>query len=212
MSLIIFDFDGVLADTLGDMLQFAQETCDELGVKHTVIQEDLNGLEIMSFATYGRQCEVPEDQIDEFVRLCTGRFAKKNSPPAIFAGLGDVVRELSTRHVIGIVSGNTTENIRDFLAAHGLDGCIRVIYGVDASGSKVEKILRARRQFAREEESAWVVGDSVSDIIAAKESGVGSIAVSWGHQNLDKLANAKPDHIIHSPHEIIAIVDEKRAG
>ena len=95
MSLILFDFDGVLADTLADMLRFAQEVCDELGVKHTVVQTDLSELEVMSFATFGRACETPEDLVDEFVRRCTGKFAEKKSPPAIFDGLGEVVRKLA---------------------------------------------------------------------------------------------------------------------
>ena len=60
MSLILFDFDGVLADTLGDLLQFGQEACDELGVNHTATQDDLSSLEVMSFATYGQQLEVPD--------------------------------------------------------------------------------------------------------------------------------------------------------
>ena len=36
MALILFDYDGVLADTLGDMILFAQQVCDELGVDHIV--------------------------------------------------------------------------------------------------------------------------------------------------------------------------------
>jgi len=87
MSLILFDFDGVLADTLGDLLQFGQEVCDELGVQHIATQEDLNSLEVMSFATYGIQLEVPAHLVDEFVRRCLSRFAEKKSPPAIFDGL-----------------------------------------------------------------------------------------------------------------------------
>ena len=51
MALILFDYDGVLADTLGDMILFAQQVCDELGVNHVVTPQDLNSLEIMSFAT-----------------------------------------------------------------------------------------------------------------------------------------------------------------
>ena len=206
MVLILFDFDGVLADTLGDMIQFAQETCDELGIDHTVTQDDLSGLEIMSFATYGRQCQVPENLIDEFVRLCTGKFAKKESPPAIFDELGDVIRELSIKHAIGIVSGNTTGNIKAFLVGHGLDGYVRAIYGVDESGSKAEKISRARSQLARVGETAFMVGDSVSDIRAAKESGATSIAVSWGHQSAEMLSDANPDHFVHTARELFDVI------
>ena len=44
MSHVLFDFDGLLADTLVDMLSFAQEVCDKLGVKHTVVQTDFSEL------------------------------------------------------------------------------------------------------------------------------------------------------------------------
>ena len=121
MSLILFDFDGVLADTLADMLHFAQEVCDELGVKHTVVQTDLSELEVMSFASLGRACETPEDLVDEFVRRCTGKFAAKKSPPAIFDGLEDVVRKLAESHLLAVVTGNTEGNVRVFLEEHGLE-------------------------------------------------------------------------------------------
>ena len=69
MALIIFDYDGVLADTLDDLLQFGQEACDRLGVNHLVTKEDLSNLEVMSFTTYGRACEVPENLVNEFARI-----------------------------------------------------------------------------------------------------------------------------------------------
>ena len=206
MSLILFDFDGVLADTLSDMLLFAQQVCDELGVRHTVVQTDLSELEIMSFATLGQACETPEDKVDEFVRRCTGKFAEKKSPPAIFDGLGEVVRILAEGHLLAVVSGNTEGNVRAFLREHGLEPCFRAVYGVDMPGSKVEKILIAQRQFASKGDAVFMVGDSLSDIRAAREAGVKSIAVGWGHQSLDRLVDAAPDCIVRFPDELIEIV------
>lgn len=206
MALILFDFDGVLADTLGDMLRFAQETCDELGVKHVVTYEDLNSLEVMSFAEYGRQLEVPEKLLDEFVQRCLKRFEEKQSPPDIFRDLDSVVKELSKNHTIAIVSGNTTLNVKAFLTQHGLEKCVRAIFGIDAPGSKAEKISQARSQFAAEGEAVFMIGDSLSDIRAAKEASVKSIAVSWGHQTAERLSHAEPDHIVHSPRELFELI------
>jgi phosphoglycolate phosphatase len=206
MSLILFDFDGVLADTLADMLRFAQEVCDELGVNHTVLQTDLSELEVMSFATFGRACEMPEDFVDEFVRRCTEKFSEKEVPPAIFEGLGEVIRKLPGRHWLAVVTGNTGRNVRAFLERHGLSGCVRAVYGVDLPGTKLEKILMAKGQFAAEGEAVFMVGDSLSDIRAAREAGVKTIAVSWGHQRLDKLIEAQPDHVVHSPGELVEII------
>jgi phosphoglycolate phosphatase len=206
MSLILFDFDGVLADTLDDMLLFAQQTCDELGVHHHVIQTDLSGLETMSFATFGQACEVPQELVGEFVRKCTRKFAEKKSPPEIFDGLSDVIRQLAQAHVIAVVTGNTVENVNAFLRHHGLVDCVRAVYGVDMPGSKVEKILQARNQFAAKGEIVWMVGDSVSDIRAAKAAGVSSIAVGWGHQSQNMLLGAEPDAFISFPAEIWDVV------
>jgi phosphoglycolate phosphatase len=205
MCLILFDFDGVLADTFADMLRFAQEVCDELGVKHRVIETDLSELEVMSFATLGRACGTPDELVEEFVRRCTGKFAARKSPPAIFDGLMEVVRKLAESHVLVVVTGNTEGNVRGFLEEHGLEGCFRAVYGLDMPGSKVEKILMAKSHFVAEGEMIFMVGDSLSDVRAAKEAGVKSIAVSWGHQSVGRLIGAVPDKVVRFPEELIEI-------
>ena len=207
MTLILFDFDGVLADTLNDLLQFGQEVCNDLGVRHNVVKEDLSTLEVMSFATFGRACEVPDPLIDEFVRRCLGKVAAKKSPPEIFAGLAQVVRDLSAKHVIGIVTTNTSQNVKAFLAQHKLENNIRAIYGLDQPGTKAEKISIARDQFTAAGEAVYMIGDAVSDIQAAKQASVKSIAVSWGHQSLDRLSNAGADHVVHSARELLALFE-----
>ena len=210
MALIIFDYDGVLADTLDDLLQFGQEACNQLGVKHVVTKDDLNNLEVMSFATYGRACEVPEYLVDEFVEICLNLFAEKNSPPAIFTGLSNVIRHLAVNHRIAIVTTNSSQNVNAFLIKHGLDDLIHAVYGVDSPGSKTQKIAMARNQLLenRKQESVFMVGDALSDILAAKEAAVTSIAVSWGHQSLENLLRAKPDYVVSSPHDLIEVIEQ----
>jgi phosphoglycolate phosphatase len=206
MALILFDFDGVLADTLGDMIQFAQEACDELGVKHVVTPDDLNSLEVMSLAEYGRHLGVPEKFVDEFVSRCLKGFIEKPNPPRIFDGMTKVIEQLSSRHTIGIVTGNATLAVENFLLKNGIRQFVNVISALDQPGSKSEKILKAKQQTKNVEE-VYYVGDAVSDIRAARESSVKSIAVSWGHQSLGKLSNAEPDYIVHSPQELLEVFE-----
>jgi HAD superfamily hydrolase (TIGR01549 family) len=208
MTLIIFDFDGVLADTLDDLIQFGQEACNELGVKHIATPDDLDVLEIMSFATYGRQLEVPEPLVGDFVRRCLEKIAGKKSPPNIFVGLSEVIRELSANNIIGIVTSNSSEIVTAFLVAHYLTDVIRVIYGVDSPGSKAEKISLAQNQFAAAGEAVFMIGDAASDIHAAKEAGVKSIAVSWGHQSAETLIRADADYLVRSPQELIKVIEK----
>jgi phosphoglycolate phosphatase-like HAD superfamily hydrolase len=164
----------------------------------------------MSFATYGRACEVPEHLVEEFVKICLNCFAEKDSPPVIFTGLSNVVRYLSVNHRIAIVTTNSSQNVNAFLVKHGLDGLIHAVYGVDTPGSKAQKILMARNQLLenRKQESVFMVGDSLSDVLAAKEASVTSIAVTWGHQSLENLLRAKPDFVVSSPQDLIQIIEQ----
>jgi len=206
MSLILFDYDGVLADTLDDLISIGQAVCNELGVKRTVTSYDLNVLEVMSFSTYGKQLGVPASLVDEFVRRSLERFAQKESPPEIFEGLADVVRELSASHVLGIVTTNSVLNVNLFLARHGLTDCFRAIYGVDTPGTKAEKISRAKKQFAAKDEPVFMIGDSLSDIRAAREADVISIAIAWGHQTLERLQSENPDAVVHASKELKEVI------
>jgi phosphoglycolate phosphatase len=210
MALIIFDYDGVLADTLDDLIRFGQEACNQLGIIHLVTKDDLSNLEVMSFASYGRGCEVPEHLIDKFVKICLNLFGEKHSPPAIFKGLSQAIKYLSINHKIAIVTTNSSQNVRSFLTKHSLDRFVDAVYGVDSPGSKAQKIAFARDRLlaSTRQESVFMVGDSLSDVFAAKEASVNSIAVTWGHQSLEKLLLGNPDFVISAPRELIDVIEQ----
>ncbi|MDP1624766.1 MAG: HAD family hydrolase [bacterium] len=207
MALIIFDYDGVLADTLDDLIHFGQEACNQLGVNHAVTKDDLSNLEVMSFATYGRACEVPDNLVDEFVNICLNLFAQKETPPAIFADLDEVIRHFSANHKIAVVTTNSSQNVHAFLTKHGLDSLVHAVYGVDTPGSKAQKISLARERFVENGEVVFMIGDALSDVRAAKEVGVTSIAVTWGHQSLETLLRGNPEHVVNSPYELIQAIE-----
>ena len=210
MGLVLFDYDGVLADTLDDLLKFGQAACNQLGVKHTVTKSDLTNLEVMSFASYGKACEVPEKLIDQFVGICLNLFAEQKTPSGIFPGVGKVVRQLANQHFIDIVTTNSSQNVNAFLVKHGLAQLIHAVYGIDSPGSKTQKILLAQTRLpkGRTPEPAFMVGDSLSDIRAAKAARVASIAVTWGHQSVETLMSGQPDYLIHVPNELLGIVNK----
>ena len=164
----------------------------------------------MSFASYGRACDVPDHLVDEFVQICLKRFAEKKSPPAIFKGLRKVVRRLAIINTLAVITTNSSLNVNTFLIKRGLDGYVRAVYGVDSPGSKAQKISTAREQFSVENKrgSVFMVGDSLSDIRAAKEASVISIAVTWGHQSLSHLLAGSPDYIVHFPTDLLEVIEK----
>ena len=118
------------------------------------------------------------------------------------------VGQLSTHHSIGIVTGNSTPVVENFLDVNGIRQCISVIFALDQPGSKVEKITLAQNQFAAKGEAVFMVGDSASDVYAAKEASVKSIAVSWGHQSAETLIRAKPDYLVRSTGELMEVIEK----
>ncbi|HND49707.1 MAG TPA: HAD hydrolase-like protein, partial [Anaerolineales bacterium] len=93
-----------------------------------------------------------------------------------------------------------------FLAQHGLSDLFHAVYGVDTPGSKAHKIALARERFG--EETVFMIGDALSDVRAAKEAGVISIAVTWGHQSLETLLRGEPDYAVNNLHNLIKIINQ----
>lgn len=50
-----------------------------------------------------------------------------------------------------------------------------------------------------------MIGDAVSDIQAARQAGISSVAVVWGHQSLVKLRQAGPDIIVNQPADLLML-------
>jgi len=202
MATLLFDFDGVLADTLDDLLNFGRIACEQLGLPRNPTSADLDALDNMSFVDYGRQLGLPEQYIDEFVSRCLEMFEQRSQPPKIFDDMAQVISQAAELHQIGIITGNTTQTVEIFLQENELQDTIQIILGVEQPGSKPEKIKRALQILTQPEDSTYMIGDAVSDINAAKQASIKSIAVGWGHQSIQKLKAAEPNYLVKSPQEL----------
>ncbi len=202
----LFDYDGVLADTLADMLRFAGETCAEMGHPRTPTPADLDALQTMSFVDYGRQLGIPTDRAQEFAHRTMARFEARAEPPALFAGLDVVVRSAAARGQVGIVTGSSARAVLRFLEAHRLNRYIDVLIAVEHAGTRAEKILVALAQLGRQPDEACLIGDAVSDVRACREVGVRSIAVAWGHQRAARLAAVGADSVVASAQELAELL------
>lgn len=204
-KVLIFDFDGVLADTLDDILRYAEIVCSQLGHPCKPTREDLEALDPMSFDQLGRQLKLPEEKVDEFAQRSFVLFMSRRQPPDIIEGISHVVAQLSATSKIGIVTGNTLDVVRAFLEHHGLVEHVDVVLDVNDSGSRAEKILKAADSLGQPGSEIYMIGDAVSDIRAARQASVKSVAVTWGHQSREKLEAALPDYLVHSPEDLMQL-------
>ena len=201
--LLIFDFDGVLADSLAHMLRFSGQACRELGVMVTPTKADLEALEKMEFSEFGRQLGIPDDQIQRFVKRNHELFSEYEEPIQMVPGMKAVVSALAVENILAIITGNSCKLVEKFLVAYELRDKFQAILCAEHEGNRLEKILRVKKSFNTQNDSTYMTGDAVSDIRAAKAAGIQSVAVTWGHQSKGKLSQASPDLIIDEPGDFL---------
>jgi phosphoglycolate phosphatase len=204
-KVLIFDFDGVLANSLEPMLEYAQQVCYELGYPCTPTQKDLENLENMQFSEFGRQLGIPEAKIEAFVDQNFKLFSRRAETLPITPGMESIIRSLSRSTVLVVVTGNSSKVVEKFLNAHGLKDEFRSIQAAEDDGSRVEKILKIKSVFGGSNIEFYMIGDAVSDIRAARETGIKSIAVGWGHQSKQKLITENPDFLVDHPQDLITL-------
>ena len=208
-NVVVFDFDGVLADTLDEMLHIARLVCETMGYPCEPSPADLNALNKMEFAELGKQLGIPEQRVQEFVERTFRLFGARPAPPRIFTGMREVVLKLADFNKIGILTGNSFQVVDRFLETNDLSAAIAVVLSADAPGNRLAKLQRIVSQLAGPAGNAYLVGDAVSDVQVARESSITSIAVTWGHQSEAKLRSVNPDYLVHTPQELLSILSDK---
>jgi phosphoglycolate phosphatase len=206
-KVLIFDFDGVIADSLAPMLQYAEQVCQELGHPCQPKQNDLESLERMEFSEFGRQLGIPETKIDVFVTRNHEFFYNRQEPLAIIAEMDDVIRKTSRIATLAIITGNSCKVVDKFLIAYELKDEFKTILCAEDEGNRAEKILRIKALHNGSNSEYYMIGDAISDIRAAQRAGIKSVAVGWGHQSKLKLATGNPDFIIDQPEDLIKLFE-----
>ncbi|MBE9473355.1 MAG: HAD-IA family hydrolase [Chloroflexi bacterium] len=203
--ILIFDFDGVLADSLAPMLSYAGQVCLELGYPCTPTQKDLEILDKMELSEYGRQLGIPEEKIETFVTRSFELFTSREEPLAITPGIESVIRELSQLAILVVITGNSCKVVEKFLDTYGLTDKFQTILGAEDYGSRVEKILKVISLNGGSNGEVYMIGDAVSDIRAAREAGIKSIAIGWGHQSKERLITENPDFLVDQPEDLLTL-------
>ena len=206
---MIFDFDGVLAESLAPMLRNAQQVCQELGYPRVPTQKDLEALEKMEFSEFGVQLGIRQDDIDAFVTRNLELFNSGRESLAIVPGMENVIKKLSQSATLAIITGNSSIVVNKFLRENALLDRFEKILSVEDEGNRVEKILSIKEQYKRSNEDFYFVGDAISDVKSAHLAGIKSVAVGWGHQSMGRLIKGEPDFTVDTPGDLLYLFAQK---
>ncbi len=205
-ELAIFDYDGVLVDSLEQALSVGCEYCRSVNHDRLPTEAIIGSLEKMTYFELARAIGLSEKGAERYSLYTFDRFGTMGFTMAFFPGIEKLLRNLATRNV-AIVSGNAREVISAKLSVHSLKDSIPCILGALEPGDKTEKIGQACRFFGVAPGRACMIGDSSSDIRHARQAGVWSIAATWGWQSRATLVGKNPDFIVDSVGDLDALLN-----
>ncbi len=196
---IIFDFDGVIADTFDFAYKINHQLFPELTVEEyrSLFEGNINDHRWGTISDEERQ-----KHNEHFFSLYQPELMKLGIVP----GMDKVIKEWSQKYQLFIVSSTNTNVIQGFLEREGLLPCFSKVLGNDVAYSKVEKIETLKQKYGLEGQNLLFITDTLGDIVEAAKCEVKSIAVTWGYHPIETLQKGHPYKIINSIDELIEIV------
>ncbi|WP_394167199.1 HAD-IA family hydrolase [Photobacterium piscicola] len=207
---LIFDFDGTIADTFNLYIDVMRKIYHEYDFKY-IDDEDIELCRAMTSKEIIQYLGISPLQIPIIANRIRGDFTQRMVEQKIFTGIDTVLESLKKEgHKLFILSSNSEENINIFLNLNNItqfDGVFSKSSIFGKSGI-IKKIINKNKFIA---DDVYYIGDETRDIEAAKKIKIKSIAVSWGYNNRNTLINKKPDHLIDNPQQLISLFSaEKR--
>jgi phosphoglycolate phosphatase len=205
-KVIIFDFDGTLADTIDILLSITNRLSAEFGFKSATKEElaqlsNLNSWQILQYSG------ISIFKFPLLIRRLKAELHSEVPHIQLFPGIKEVLLELKKRGFqLGIITSNSRENVLGALERNGLQDTFTFIYSGSTFGKHkvINKWLRIENI---NPEKVVYVGDEIRDIDAAKKTGIKVIAVGWGFNSPQALAAQNPNFLIERPQELIEIIN-----
>jgi phosphoglycolate phosphatase len=199
MKTIIFDFDGVIVDsftTAFNCLRSLHEKYQLPTLTKEKLEELFDGNLWENHARLGLEA-TQEKNLKEDLKKLLGN-AQAGMP--FFAGMSKILTQLSKQYTLVILSSNHAATIKLLLEREGVTHTISDVSGTETPGSKREKIQQLTQG---SDGNTFFVTDTRGDILEAHGLPIHIVAVTWGYHSQERLAQAQPDMVVHSPEELL---------
>ncbi len=228
-KIVIFDLDGTLLDTIGDLAEAGNRTCRKFGWPERDVETYRNfvghGMRnlIARMAGYeditraGDKINIDnnmiENALDDFRKFYADCYMDLTKPffhmPEILSGLK------SAGVVMGVCSNKDDQFTRDLIEKFypGVFGAVqggRPNVPVKPDPAAALSVLRNLKAAAGLDPAAGLkilfAGDSATDIQTGRAAGLDVCSVTWGYRPAEKLKAARPDFLVYTPEELAAVI------
>lgn len=210
--LVIFDLDGTLLNTIGDLAAAGNHTLAEMGYpqhpedsyRHFVGNGIPKLIERMLPADCGE--EVRKSAFERFMEYYSQHKCDRTKP---YPGIPELVRELKSSGVICGANSNKAHEFTNELIRMNFGEDITEIIGYGAGfpakpdpGAALEMLRRTKIP----PEQALYVGDSDVDVMTGHNAKIAVCSALWGFRGYDELSPLKPEYFAHDPEELKEII------
>jgi phosphoglycolate phosphatase len=205
---LVFDFDGTIADTLGETRLIFNRIAPDYGIRE-VAEHELDHLRHLSLKELLDHLDIPKRRVPALISRGTGMMRSNISQLKLIEGMPEVLVELR-RHVrsFGILTSNATANVDLFLRTHGLREQFDFISSTSKLTGKSKHLKAIRKTFSLRAEELLYIGDELRDVKASQKAGIPIAAVTWGFNSRESLAASEPDYLFHEPADFLRLIDE----
>ncbi len=203
-KLILWDFDGTLADTLAMALQFYNEMAAEKGFK---VITDPYSVRDMNISEFLKNHNIGVHRVPFLFARILKAIKAEAARVRFHSGIRELIEQINEMGLHqGIVSSNSTENIELFLTANQAMPLFGYVTGTSRIMGKATRIQKAMRKFPVPANEVLYIGDEIRDVEAAQAASVDVASVTWGLNSEQALKAQNPTWIVSEPSEILAIL------
>lgn len=208
-TLIIFDWDGTLMDSIGLIVESMHIAGEAHGFRTTdQAVKDIIGLSLM------HGIEILYPQASEAQKLAIQQsYAEYYIPNShrtpFFMPIDDMLLTLKQQDKqLAVATGKKRKGLDRVLEASASRHYFTITRCADESGSKPDpQMLRDILDYTKQPISQAVfIGDSIYDIQMANRLGMTSIAVNYGTASSSELAAEQPTYQVDTPQELVALL------
>jgi phosphoglycolate phosphatase len=206
---LVFDFDGTIADTLGETRLIFNKIAPDYGIRE-VAEHELDHLRHLSLKELLDHLKIPKRRVPALISRGTGMMRGNITRLQLIAGMKEVLVELRG-HVrsFGILTSNATANVDLFLKTHGLREQFDFISSTSKLTGKSKHLKAICKTFSLRPCELLYIGDELRDVKASQKAGIPIAAVTWGFNSRQSLAASKPDYLFDQPVDFLRLLADR---
>lgn len=206
-KVVLFDFDGTIADSLREVVIILNKISDEFGFSMISLKE-VEKLRGKDYSYFLKNYNLKILKIPLILSKVKNELEKNIVRIKLQKDIKNVFLRLKKLGFkLGILTSNSRKNVRAFLKRNKIN-FFDYIYTEKSLFGKARRLKNFSKKYKISPEKVVYVGDEVRDIKAARQAGIKIFAVSWGYHNKDILLKYKPDLLIEKPMDIVKILEK----